>query len=184
MISFYLSIVESADDRDKVVFIYENFYSFMCYTAGQVLGQGKPEVEDAVHNAMLKIIERLDTIDVSDVTRAKNLCGIIAKNIAKDHLKLKESNTLSLDETFGDLTSEDDEPDEIVIRRDTYEILLRAVRKLDEKYRDVCILKYVHGYKEREVAELLNISAGTVATRIHRAKQILREELRRESIHV
>lgn len=184
MISFYLSIVESEDDRDKVVFIYENFYSFMCYTAGKVLGQGKPEVEDAVHNAMLKIIERLDMIDVSDVTKAKNLCGIIAKNIAKDHLKLKENQSLSLDDTFGDLPSDDADPDEIVIRRDTYEILLRAVRNLDEKYRDVCILKYVHGYKEREVAELLNISAGTVATRIHRAKQILREELRRESIHV
>lgn len=88
MISFYLSIIETEEDKDKVVFIYENFYSFMCYTAGQVLGQGKPEVEDAVHNAMLKIIERLDMIDITDEIKVKNLCGIIAKNIAKDHLKL------------------------------------------------------------------------------------------------
>lgn len=89
-----------------------------------------------------------------------------------------------LDETFYDLPSEDDAVDEIVIKGDTYEIILRAIRALDERYRDVCILKYVHGYKEREVAELLNISAGTVSTRIFRAKQILREELRGESIYV
>ncbi len=184
MISFYLSIIETEEDKDKVVFIYENFYSFMCYTAGQVLGQGKPEVDDAVHNAMLKIIERLDMIDLSDAKKAKNLCGIIAKNIAKDHLKLKENQTLPLDETFCDLPSEDDAVDEIVIKGDTYEIILRAIRRLDERYRDVCILRYVHGYKEREVAELLNISAGTVSTRIFRAKQILREELRGESIYV
>ena len=184
MISFYLSIIETEEDKDKVVFIYENFYSFMCYTAGQVLGQGKPEIEDAVHNAMLKIIERLDMIDIADEIKAKNLCGIIAKNIAKDYLKLKDNQTLMLDETFCDLPSEDDAVDEIVIKGDTYEIILRAIRALDERYRDVCILKYVHGYKEREVAELLNISAGTVSTRIFRAKQILREELRGESIYV
>ncbi len=184
MISFYLSIIETEEDKDKVVFIYENFYSFMCYTAGQVLGQGKPEVEDAVHNAMLKIIERLDMIDIADEVKVKNLCGIIAKNIAKDHLKLKDNQTLMLDETFYDLPSEDDAVDEIVIKGDTYEIILRAIRALDERYRDVCILRYVHGYKEREVAELLNISAGTVSTRIFRAKQILREELRGESIYV
>ncbi len=184
MISFYLSIIETEEDKDKVVFIYENFYSFMCYTAGQVLGQGKPEIEDAVHNAMLKIIERLDMIDIADEVKVKNLCGIIAKNIAKDHLKLKDNQTLMLDETFYDLPSEDDAVDEIVIKGDAYDIILRAIRALDEKYRDVCILRYVHGYKEREVAELLNISAGTVSTRIFRAKQILREELRGESIYV
>lgn len=184
MISFYLSIIETEEDKDKVVFIYENFYSFMCYTAGQVLGQGKPEVEDAVHNAMLKIIERLDMIDITDEIKVKNLCGIIAKNIAKDHLKRKDNQTIRLDETFSDMPSEDDAVDEIVIKGDTYEIILRAIRALDEKYRDVCILRYVHGYKEREVAELLNISAGTVSTRIFRAKQILREELRGESIYV
>ncbi len=184
MISFYLSVVETEQDRDKVVFIYENFYSFMCYTAGRVLENNRHDVEDAVHNAMLKIIDHLDMIDLENEGRAKYLCGIIVRNVAKDHVKLKENQTLPLDETFCDVPDDGTEPAEIVIRRDTHEIMLRAIHSLDEKYRDVCILKYVHGYKEREIAGLLNLSQGTVSTRIFRAKQILREELRKESVYV
>ena len=88
MISYYLSIVETEEDKEKVVFIYENFYSFMCYTAGQILNHNKHDVEDAVHNAMIKLIENIDVIDLSDKQRAKNLCGIVAKNKAKDHCRL------------------------------------------------------------------------------------------------
>ena len=184
MISFYLSVVETDEDRDKIVFIYENFYSFMCYSAGQVLKGNTHDVEDAVHNAMLKIIDRLDMIDVENADRAKYLCGIIARNTAKDHLKRKDNQTIRLDETFNDMPDGEPEPYEIVIRRDVHGIMLRAIRSLDERYRDVCILRYVHGYKEREISELLGLPQGTVSTRISRAKQILREELRKESVYV
>ena len=184
MITYYLSIVETEKDKEKVVFIYENFYSFMCYTAGQILNHNKHDVEDAVHNAMIKLIENIDVIDLSDKQRAKNLCGIVAKNKAKDHCRLKENQTLSLDDTLYDVIEDDSNPDEIIIRKDTYDIVLKAIYALDEKYRDVCILKYIHEYKEREIALILDLSPKTVSTRIYRGKQILREKLRKESLHV
>ena len=184
MISLYLSIVDTEEDRDKVVFIYENFYSFMCYTAGQVLGNSSHDVEDTVHNAMLKIIDHLDMIDIGNAGKAKYLCGIIARNLARDHLKLKDNQTVPIDETVYDTPDNSDTPEEIIVRKNIYEILLKAIDTLDEKYRDVCILKFVNGYKEREIAELLNISHGTVSTRIFRAKQILRDELRKEKAYV
>ena len=91
MITFYLSLVETEDAKNKIEFIYVNYYSFMCYTAGQILKHNKQDVEDAVHNAMMKIIENIDIIDVSDVQRAKNLCGIIARNKAIDYCKQKDN---------------------------------------------------------------------------------------------
>ena len=184
MISYYLSIVETEEDKEKVVLIYENFYSFMCYTAGQILNHNKHDVEDAVHNAMIKLIENIDVIDLSDKQRAKNLCGIVAKNKAKDHCRLKENQTHSLDDTLYDVIEDDSNPDEIIIRKDTYDIVLKAIYALDETYRDVCILKYIHEYKEREIALILDLSPKTVSTRIYRGKQILREKLRKESLHV
>ena len=125
MISFYLSIVETDEDREKVIFIYENFYSFMCYTAGQVLNHNKYDVEDTVHNAMLKIIENIDVIDLSDKQRAKHLCGIVAKNKAKDHCKLKKNQTLSLDDTLYEVIEDDSNPSELIICKDTYDIVLK-----------------------------------------------------------
>ena len=184
MIAYYLSIVETDEDREKVLFIYENYYSFMCYTAGQVLGHNKQDVEDAVHNAMLKLIENIDIIDLSDKQKAKNLCGIVAKNIAKDHCKYKDNQSLSLEDMICETTEEENSPSEIVIRKDTYDIILKALHSLDDKYRDICIMKYVHQYKEREIALLLNLTPNTVSIRIYRGKQILREALRKENLHV
>jgi len=184
MLSYYLLMVETDSDKDKVVYIYENFYSFMCYTAGQVLNNHKADVEDSVHNAMIKIIENIDKIDISDAKKAKNLCGIIAKNAAKDYCKLKDNQTLSLEDTASENAESEIDPDEIVIGKDTYALVLKALHSLDEKYRDVCILKYVHEYKEKEIASLLNISPNTVSVRIYRGKQMLREAVRGEGAHV
>ena len=61
--------------------------------------------------------------------------------------------------------------------------ILDAIKSLPELYRDACVLKYVHGYKEKEVAELLGLPERTASTRIHRGKMLLREVLRKEGYH-
>ena len=183
MLSFYLSIVETDKDKEKVVFIYENYYSFMCYTAGQVLNHNKYDVEDAVHNAMLKLIENLDAIDFSDPQKTKNLCGIVAKNMARDFLKRKENQNVPLEDEVREASAVENDPGDILLKKNTYDIILRELHSLDDKYRDVCILKYVHELKEREIAALLDINTKTVSTRIFRVKQILRDSIRKEAVH-
>ena len=183
MISYYLSIIDTEEAKDKVIFIYENFYPFMCYSAGEVLGHNKPDVEDAVHNAMLKLIENIDLIDLSDVKKVKNLCGIVAKNKARDHCKLRDNQTIALDDTVD--TSDDySNPDDIVVIEESCGIILEAIHDLDDTYRDVCVLKYVHGYKIREISAILALPQNTVSTRLSRAKQLLKKALRKESIYV
>ena len=183
MISFYLSIVETEEQKNKVIFIYENFFSYMSFKANQVL-KNKDDVEDVVHESMLKIIENIDIIDLSDVSRARSLCGMIAKNKAIDHCKLKDNQSISLEETITEAPLEDSSPEEIVIKEEMYNILLSAFHSLDDRYRDPCILKFLYNYKEREIALLLDLPPNTVSTRIYRGKQILREALRKENFHV
>ena len=58
----------------------------------------------------------------------------------------------------------------------------RAIRevllKLKPRYRDVVLLKYQEDLSYEEVAEILGVSAGTVASRLHRALKILESCLR------
>ena len=184
MISFYLSIIETEEAKDKVVFIYENFYSFMCYSAGKVLNHNRHDVEDVVHNAMLKIIGIIDLIDLSDVKKVKNLCGIVARNKAIDYCKRSNSQTITTDDETALAVEDDATPDDIVISKEAYDIVIEAIRSLNDTYRDVCLLKYVHEYKVREIAIMLDLSENTVTTRLSRAKQILRKTLRKELPHV
>ena len=52
-----------------------------------------------------------------------------------------------------------------------------ALTKLPDGAREIFVLHDVEGYKHREIAELLEISAGTSKAQLHRARMILRRHL-------
>lgn len=58
--------------------------------------------------------------------------------------------------------------------KDDRRVLLEAVSKLDPKYRDIIILRYFEGKEYEEIADILTMPIGSVATRIHRAKHALK----------
>lgn len=69
----------------------------------------------------------------------------------------------------------------------TVEVLLRveraheAILRLNERQRDVIILRFLQGLDVSEVAAILNVSVGAVKTLQHRALQNLRQLLGNES---
>jgi RNA polymerase sigma-70 factor (ECF subfamily) len=56
-------------------------------------------------------------------------------------------------------------------------LLERGLAKLSPKVRASVILHYFHGYTRDEVAKILGIPSGTVASRIAKAMTVMREEL-------
>ena len=64
--------------------------------------------------------------------------------------------------------------------RDSAEIRLDfdvAIERLPKGAREVFVLHDVEGYKHREIAEIVGITAGTSKSQLHRARMILREHL-------
>ena len=183
MLSLYLSLVETDNDKEKIVYLFENYYSFMCHCVRLVIGNNEYDVEDIVMSSFIKLIDYLDKIDFSDDVRVKSLCGIVAKNKAIDHCKLKGNQNVSVEDSFVEPRDEETDPAELFLRHDIYDCIVSAIGSLDEKYRDICQLKYINGLKEYEIADVLNLNAKTVNTRINRGRKILREMLRKENIH-
>jgi RNA polymerase sigma-70 factor (ECF subfamily) len=70
-------------------------------------------------------------------------------------------------------------PAELAQRRETGELLRRALDELDEKYRIVFLLRDVEGLSTSETAEALNITQSNVKVRLLRARLMLRERLTR-----
>ena len=52
-----------------------------------------------------------------------------------------------------------------------------AIERLPNGAREVFVLHDVEGYKHREIAEMVGITAGTSKSQLHRARTILREHL-------
>lgn len=70
--------------------------------------------------------------------------------------------------------------DTLVFEDDRYRDLLRAVMKLDAKYRIVIFLHYYVGYTIEEISRLLKLPQGTVGTRMARARKWLKTNLSEE----
>ncbi len=178
MVPLYFSTLNSEEDKQKLSAIYRKYYSIMAYTVGKYLDD-EYDIEDVVHDAMMKVIDSIDIIDTNNEKKTKVLLVVIARNRAQNFLRAKEKQTLY--ETDVDYTGDfcADDPLDLVISRDTLDAVLKVIDSLSDEYRDVCLLKYVNGLNEKEIAELLDMPQNVVKFRAYRAKRNLREALRK-----
>jgi RNA polymerase sigma-70 factor (ECF subfamily) len=77
------------------------------------------------------------------------------------------------DEVVRDIADSDDVMRDIISRHDGT-LLTDALLRIDAKYRDIIVLRYFEGKEYEEIADILQMPVGSVATRIYRAKDRLR----------
>ena len=60
--------------------------------------------------------------------------------------------------------------------------LIKIINSLDEKYRDVVIMKYIDGLSSKEIAKVIGEKENNVYVRIHRALEKIKEILKNYDI--
>ncbi len=105
----------------------------------------------------------------------------VASNKCLDYLRKKkvegERVVLSTFENDVHFSDSRDSPEESAIREDENRRLRDALDSLPKAYRIAIILQHYQQLSYKEIAEVLELPVKTVATRIYRAKIILREKL-------
>lgn len=81
-------------------------------------------------------------------------------------------------ELFQQFADEADLPDEILDRKETIAAVRAAIGELPENLRQILILRDIEGLSYEEIAVLENLRAGTVKSRLFRARQQLAIQLR------
>lgn len=64
-------------------------------------------------------------------------------------------------------------------RRDVQQKVQGCINSLDSEFREVLILRDIHGFSYDEISNMLKIPEGTVKSRIFRARDVLRDCLKR-----
>ena len=108
----------------------------------------------------------------------------IAHNVCVDHLRNK-SRTVPLEvhadkDSHGEIILENTKDKGVVERlseAETRERILAAIDSLGDEYRITLVLRHVNGHSCEEIAETLNVSLGTITSRLSRAHKLLREKL-------
>src|SRR5690606_1115508 len=113
----------------------------------------------------------------------------IAVNLSIDHLrKSSRHHQVDYDDTLEhrhDIDADGPllpstlgvDPARVYQRKELLEQLERAMSRLSEKHRAIIRLREVQGLSYTEIAEVLDISKGTVMSRLHHARKNLQQAL-------
>lgn len=164
--------------------------------------------KDPITNYINMIIGDYDTsVDLSqetflrvyrNINRYSNLYQFstwiyrIATNLAIDELRYrKRRGRVFYRNIWGNRKAEEDSvpeyeiadvrsgPGDEVLRKESGRILKDAIRSLPEKYRTAFIMREVQELPYETIASVLKCSAGTIKSRLHRARELLQRKLER-----
>lgn len=142
------------------------------------------DANDLVQDTFLKAYRFFESYEQG--TNAKAWLFRILKNsfINDYRKKSKEPNKVDYQEVETYYNSEDvNEPITSDLRVDTVRDLIgdevaSALNSLDVDFRTIIVLCDIEGFSYEEMAKILDIPIGTVRSRLHRARTILKENLR------
>jgi RNA polymerase sigma-70 factor (ECF subfamily) len=138
------------------------------------------EAEDAVQESLIAALSALDKYRGDSAF--STWLYTIALNTSRGMLRKRKRRTV-LKETLTEnpMTDEIDRktPERSVLEDERSRLLWAAIDELDEKHRLPIILRYFHEMPTEEIAEVLEISVGTVHSRLHNARSRLNGDLQR-----
>jgi len=156
------------EDRKCQKLLYKGFYGFSMAICLRYTGD-RDEAAEVLNQGFFKVFKNIDRYDPDRPFKA--WLGKIMMNVSIDHYRanLKMAYTEDLDSAEG--VSDGDYSDKNL----NYNDLLAMVQKLPQAYRTVFNLFAIDGYSHDEIAEMLNINAGTSKSNLFKARQKLKQ---------
>lgn len=121
------------------------------------------DIEDIFQNTMIKVHEKINTL--KDIELFETWFISILINECRQCLKSRKKELLH--EDMGIYYYHVDEYN-----------FFQEINSIDEIFRESVVLKYVVGYSQEEISQILDIPIGTVKSRIYRGLRELRSLLK------
>lgn len=136
----------------------------------------RSEAEDLAQEAFLRLYERGHRY--SEQGRLRSYLFRIATNLARSQAR-RHQRWSRLRFAFFHSNGQRAEPTQQteMLRSELGHELTRALAELPLRYRAPIVLSYIEEKSHREIADLLGIQEGTVKSRLHRGRALLRSSL-------
>lgn len=154
------------------------------YNFAYHLAYNEEDANDLVQETYLKAYRFIDSYDAG--TNAKAWLFKILKNafINEYRKKSKQPARVDYEDFIGYQDSDDRSSVEFVdLRQEFFQGMIgdevtRALNALPVDFRTVVLLCDVEGFSYEEIAKITDIPIGTVRSRLHRARNMLKEQLK------
>jgi RNA polymerase sigma-70 factor (ECF subfamily) len=143
--------------------------------------------EDLAQDTFIKVLNNIDRYRPE--FKLSSWLFKIANNVAIDHLRKRQLETVSMEGSPHAATASEIEATSFEIAaqqesaldemeaKELGSSIERAIAALRPEYRSCIMLRHVEGRSYEEIAAILDLPLGTVKTYIHRARHELREAL-------
>lgn len=171
-----LGLLRSNKENDRLLHVFEEEAMPLTqdlFRVAMYLKRDRGKAEDLVQETMMQALKSFHRYEPG--TNCKAWLTTIMYNTHYKQLR-KQSNFKLVDDPeekiMGTLVFEPSIP-----QRLTDEAVIEAVKKVPEIFREVILLSDVEDFSYKEIASVLDIPMGTVMSRLHRGRKLLRAEL-------
>ena len=149
--------------------IYARYAAKLSYYFFSKLKHDKEKGEDFIHDLFAKLIDRPELFDPNKSFKtwiysvANNMCINEYKKMA---VRSNTTNGIALDLP---ISSHEKSLDDQLQESDFSQQLEEVLDSLEDKHREVFLLRHIDGVSVKEVAKILSINEGTVKSRLYYA---------------
>nr|WP_246880106.1 RNA polymerase sigma factor [Bacillus suaedae] len=157
--------------------MYDQYFQLVYKTAYYIV-KDPHWAQDITQETFLKIFNNIDQLQ--DGSKLKGWIGRIATTTSIDFLRKKNKRSETpTDDVYIEIESNRTSISHTVEKEFELNLLKKQVKlalsDLKPEYKEVILLKYTFDLKDAEISEAIGLSVSATKSRLHRAKQSLRE---------
>jgi RNA polymerase sigma-70 factor (ECF subfamily) len=167
------------NDRQAFRILIERYEKQVAATVINMLGQCD-EADDVGQEVFIRFYRNIHQF--KGTAALGTYLTRIAINLSLNELKRQKIKNMRF--IFWNRNEEEDEKSKEIAdetneeaKRDSGDLVRKALQKLEVKLRSVVVLRMIEGYDTRETSEILEIPQGTVLSRLSRGQEKLKEIL-------
>lgn len=165
--------------RDKdFTYIFETYYKRI-YNYIYYRINCNEEAEDLTSEVFEKVMIKINTYS-EDKSPFEVWIFAIARNVINDYFRrLKKCKVFSMDK-LKKLISTEKNPEDVFVKSETNDELLKALNILNAKERNIIAFKFGANLRNKEIAEIIGITEGNIGVILYRTMKKLKNEMERE----
>ncbi|MEJ8554631.1 RNA polymerase sigma factor [Tepidibacter sp. Z1-5] len=170
------------DEVELYKILFET-YNKKVYRVAYYILKNEEDAKDIVQDTFIQAFNKIDTLKDKDKDKFESWICTIAANLSKAQYNKRKKELLVEDDSkiipFLCDDTDLDLPENILENKELNSYILEQINSLDSHYRQVLILYYYLEQSYEEISKSLDISIGTVKSRLHRAKSLIKDNLKR-----
>jgi len=133
------------------------------------------DAEDLMHEVYIRALEKIDSL--RDHKQSKIWLFRIARNTCLNFVNKQRLHRIISPEPRNP-GYDSNSPEWQMMQSEHFQLLKKTVSKLPKKQREVFILREYGHLSYKEISDVLNVNEGTVMSRLNRARQAVKSQIK------